>query len=79
MNIEIRPPKVTAVQLDDGWHEVQAGSFEIEHYRYGAADSLEALVDPYAVAGFTFTSLAGDSVSGTLASITAIRHRPEWE
>jgi hypothetical protein len=79
MSIDISPAKVTAVQLPDGWHDVQAGSFKVGTHHYGDgpsfADGLDFLRDGVAAGnGFTFTEPTGNQVSGPIASVVAVRH-----
>lgn len=62
---------VVAVLLADGWHEVVAGSVSIASYKFIAN---RVAIGP-GVEGFRFAIEDGSVVTGSLASILAVKQR----
>ena len=83
VSLYINPDEVSAVLLADGWHEVAAGSFDLDSYEFGEcdADGAPSLTihsggqSGVCATGFAFTTPEQDQVYGPLTAILAVRCR----
>jgi hypothetical protein len=88
VSLRINTNEVWEVLLADGWHEVGlmedgTSSFEIDAYEFYEGRKEPDIVlrggeEPLvSAAGFTFDEKGGDTISGPLASVLAVRHAPK--
>lgn len=86
MSLLINPDRITGVLLLDGWHDLEAGTFDLDSYEFGIAHDNGRGPDLWhaggaagiTATGFAFTPLGTlDRISGPLTAILAVRELPD--